>query len=266
MFGTANDDDDDDWSDDDTAAPALPPPPPRAVLAVTTPAPPAPTPLAAAATATAAAPAAAAAAAAPASNLVLFLPVQVYASNAMTPIMAGAAILDDRPNHQHLLMFYDDAKRTILLHPLKAGNGVQLDVVPGQTACMLVDAQRSWKVVFRSKSDQFRFVALFCVCNGLAAAGGGPVPTVKFDLVRVDKKKKSPKPEHYAELRYHLWAVHADQLAQWAPEADFDFENPESGRQGEVKIGTPRACLSDTSRAAPSFFSFSRALRLFFFC
>jgi hypothetical protein len=200
-----------DWSDDEPTPSSLPPPPPRVTA-----------PVAAPPAAAAAAPAAAPAKSAPQENaLVLFLPVQVFANNAMTPIMAGAAIVEDRPNRQHILMFYDDAKRTILLHPLKAGNGLSVDVVPGTTTCLLVDPQRSWKVVFRSKADSFRFLALYCVCNSLAAAQGGPAATVRFDLVRVDKKKKSPKPEHYAELRFQLWGVTADSLGQWAPEFDY---------------------------------------------
>jgi hypothetical protein len=34
----------------------------------------------------------------------------------MTPMLAGAAIVDDRANKQFLLMFYDDSKRTIAAH------------------------------------------------------------------------------------------------------------------------------------------------------
>jgi hypothetical protein len=93
------------WSDDDAPASSgmLPPPPP--LRAAIPPAPPARTVAAATAAAPAAAPIV--------SSLLLFTPVQLVAAGAMVPMMAGAALVDDRPNRQFIVMFYDDAKRTI---------------------------------------------------------------------------------------------------------------------------------------------------------
>ena len=52
------------------------------------------------------------------------------------------------------------------LQVLKAGNGLTLDMVPGTSQILLIDPQRSWKLVFRTSQDSFRFLAIYCACNG----------------------------------------------------------------------------------------------------
>ncbi len=55
---------------------------------------------------------------------------------------------------------------SFFLQVLKAGNGLSLDMVPGTSQILLIDPQRSWKLVFRSSQDSFRFLAIYCACNG----------------------------------------------------------------------------------------------------
>jgi hypothetical protein len=185
--------------------------------------------------------------------------VQLFLGGSVQPMMAGAAIVDDRPNRQYICMFYDEAKRVIFAQPLKGTAAVALDTIAGApTQCMLLETQpsgavRTWRLAFRTPADAFGFVSMFCVANGLGAAAAAQQPlvsTVRFDARKVDKKQKSCKPEHYALVRYRWWQLDADALDKFRPE--FDPEDAASGVVGEVKIGTGGDGDSETLTVAPA--------------
>jgi hypothetical protein len=50
------------------------------------------------------------------SALLVFVPVQLFASGSVQPMVAGASIIEDKHNKQFVCMFYDDRKTAIFAH------------------------------------------------------------------------------------------------------------------------------------------------------